>query len=290
MSRLTAFITLALAALMTVLTGLCRDLRVVYNTGRLYWYTLLGLNFMLRFAVISALLMVLLAACGGGEDDPEGFTRATATFEPGASTVDILFPQNGTVIYAEAVTVSGRLVGQPQQFTVQVVDLDENILVESTLDEQPGDWLVEMIHGYSGDPSELEIRAISAGEAAEIFDRANVLISDVSNRPAGAFGTVVLPAAGDMLGGDMIPVEGRASGATENTLTVELVREDGRMVDTRIVTLNNPYLIDEVPWQVELDRREADGPATLTVYTDDPSGEGRIELAVIEVELAEAAG
>jgi len=36
MSRLTVFITLALAAVMTALTALCGDLRVVYNTGRFY--------------------------------------------------------------------------------------------------------------------------------------------------------------------------------------------------------------------------------------------------------------
>jgi len=245
---------------------------------------------MLRFAVISALLIVILAACGGGQDDPEGFARATATFEPGASTVDILFPQNGSVIYAEAITISGRLVGQPQQFTLQVLDLDETVLVESTLDEQPGDWSVEVIHGYTGDPTEIEIRAVPAGAGTTVFDRASVLISDVSNRPEGAFGAVVLPTDGDVLGGDLLLVEGRASGATENMLTVELVREDGRMVAVQTITLTNPYVIDEVPWQVELERREANGPATLTVYTDDAGGEGRIELDAIEVELAEAAG
>jgi len=240
--------------------------------------------------ILFALLIMTLAACGGGDDDPEGFTRPTATFEPGASTVDILFPQNGTIIYAEAITVSGRLVGQPQQFTVQVVTLDDEILVESTLDEQPGDWSVEVIHGYTGDPTEIEIRAVPGGTSADVFDRAGVLISDASNRPDGAFGSIILPADGSEIGGDLIPVEGRASGATENTITIELARADGRLVAVETITLANPYFIDEVPWRIELDRQSASGPATLSIYMDDPGNGDRILLDQIEVEIVTAAG
>lgn len=240
---------------------------------------------------LSCLLMIVsilvLAACGGSSE-PERSTSPTATMEAGTGAVDILLPQNGSIIYAEAIQISGRLDGAAQQFAIRLVTPDDETITETTLDTQPGDWSVELAHGYTGDPTEVEIQAVSS--AGDVYDAATILLSDVSNRIEGSFALIHLPLDGDTVGGDMIPVQGRASGIAGDQLTVELVDSSNTVIDTQIVTLNNPYVIDEVPWQADLALNEATGAATIRVSAPDVESGEMIEYDRIAVVLSEAAG
>jgi len=238
-----------------------------------------------KYLVTIILCMLLLTACG--EDDPEGFGNPTDTSDPSASAVEITMPQSGSVIYAEAIQISGEVNGAAQQFDVRLVTLDETVIAETTVDSQPGSWSVELIHDYTGEPTEIEIRT---AQAEQTYDSVSILLSDSSQRPDGTFGEVIIPADNTVLGGDSIPVEGRASGLPENQLTVELLNADGTVLDTQRITLQNPYFIDDVPWQTLVERGTYTGPATLRItYTEATSGEPVI-IDEVSMTLTEAAG
>lgn len=234
--------------------------------------------------LLSLTILTLLAACGG--DDPEGFQDPTAAFEPGTSTVDILLPRTSTIIYAETIQISGMLADNPQEFSIRLLTPNGETLTEVQVNAQPGEWQTEVIHGYSGDPSEIEIKAVATN--GEIYDTESVLLSSITHRPEGVFASIIAPLEGDTVGGDSIPVEGRASGIESNSLTIELVDSNNTVVDTQLVPLNNPSVIDEVPWSAELNRGQATGSATIRISTTQASE--ITEFDRIAVILTEAAG
>jgi hypothetical protein len=234
--------------------------------------------------LLTVIITLTLVACG--DDNPEGFQEPTTTTEPGASSVDILLPQTSTIVYAESIQISGRLADSPQQFSIRLITPDGQTIAEAQVDAQPGNWQLEVVHGYSGDPSEIEIQAVAAN--GEIYDRESILLSSITHRPEGAFVSIIVPLDGDTVGGDLILVEGRASGIESDSMTIELIDSNNSIVDSQVVTLNNPAVIDEVPWSAELNRGQTTGSALLRI-----SGiqDGAItEFDQIAVVLSEAAG
>ena len=230
------------------------------------------------------IIPLLLAACGGGGTDSEGFTNPTATFEAGAATVNITAPPNGSIIYAEAIRISGDLLGSPQVFSIHLFTPDEQVIAETSVDAQPGEWQVELVHGYAGTPTEVEVVAASAD--GTVFDTSTVLLSDVSNRPDGSFATIDLPLDGDTVGGDTIPIQGRASGIEGGQLTLQLVDSANSVIDSETINLLNAFVIDDVPWQADLERGDATGSATIRLLSADESN----EFNRVAVTLSEAAG
>jgi hypothetical protein len=211
---------------------------------------------------VTFLLLLALAACGQG--NPEGFQSPTATVSPFTADVEILYPQDGSIIYSESLYAAGVVSESAQRFVLELVDADDTIITWTTIDAQPGEWEVELVHGYTGEPSEVIVRAVpdDAPDAGE-YDTATILISDSSHRPEGSFGQITMPQDGVEVGGDLVLVAGMASGVPDNTLTVELLAEDGRLIHAESAKLVNPYLIDAVPWQVEIAPGDYIGPASI---------------------------
>ena len=229
------------------------------------------------------LIILLLAACGG-DSDSEGFANPTATFEAGAATVNITAPPSGSIIYAESIRISGEVLGSPQAFSIRLLTPDEQVITETDVDAQPGEWQVELVHGFTGTPTEVEIMA--TGADGTVLDTSTVLLSDVSNRPEGSIATITLPLDGDTVGGDVIPVQGRASGIEGGLLTLQLVDSADNVIDSETMNLLNPFVIDDVPWQADLERRDATGSATIRLLSADEAN----EFDRVAVTLSEAAG
>lgn len=232
------------------------------------------------------LLALLLAACGG-TSDPQ-----TRSESPG---VIIRQPVNGSTIYAPALFVAGSS-GQAQTFRVQISDDNGDLLAQATVDAPAGEWSLELVHNYTGDPVEAIIRALpvvtpaSDDDAGEtIYSAVSVLLADLSHRPPGTWGRITLPANGDDMGGDLIPVAGLASGVADNTLTLTLTAADGRLLDTQTVIMHNPYHIDELGWEGSVSAGDYTGPATLSALFPAPDGGDDASVSV-QINIGEAAG
>lgn len=234
-------------------------------------------------AICVPILLLFLAACQGDSNQP------SATEPPPAASITIDSPQDGTVVYAETLYITGQTGSTAQNLKIELVDIDDNVIAETTVNAQPGGWQIELPHGYTGDPSEVIVRAVNADAGSEqVYDSATILISDITHRPDGIFGSITYPANGIEVGGDMLLIEGRASGAPENTIIVELVGET--VIDSQVITLMNPYFVDEVPWQAELATNGYTGQATIQVYITSPQDGSQVILDSIIVTVITAAG
>lgn len=218
---------------------------------------------MKRLTLLSA-LMLGLAACGGTSDNRTPATSAPDMF---AGEVEIVYPPNGTVIYAEVIAVHGTMFGaQDLTFTVQVNTIDGQLIAQTDVATERGDWQVELPHTYSGEPVEAVLRVIPIGVSEGIYTSVPLVIAGLSHRPEGVFGSLTRPTEGEVVGGDSIPVEGMASGVFEGTINLALVTPEGGIISEQIVTVMNPYFVDQVPWRSELVTNGHIGLARVWMY------------------------
>lgn len=243
-------------------------------------------NSAIRSLSLMLLLAGLLSACATTDSQ-----TSTPTTPPFTSEISVTQPQPGSVIYAETITVTGEVSGDAAQgFVVELLGPEGVVLASSQQEAAPGPWSVELPHTFSGEtaPATLRVRPPDAGEGSEVYASIALLIGDIAFRPEGVFAALIVPQDGDTLGGDTLAVEGTASGV--ESLTVELRDAAGDLIEAHTVALHNPYLIDEVPWQVAFERGERTGPAVIRVLAVDPSGGETSLLAEANVLLGEAAG
>lgn len=240
----------------------------------------------MRYLSVMLSLVILIAAACGGNGDTDAPTEAPDT--PEASGVIIAAPQAGTIIYAEMAFISGEVLEAEQTFRVELVDTEDNVIAETTLTESPGIWTAELEHGYDGDPTEITIRAVSEDDA--VLDSVSVMLSNMDERPDGSFGTIASPSDGDSIGGDSILVEGSASGLFENEFILALFDDAGESVAETFVLLNNPYFVDDVPWQAELIIGDYTGTGEIRAYYIDAESGDEVTLDSVTVEVEPAAG
>ena len=241
-----------------------------------------------RFVIAFGVVFVAVAIAAGvlllrPAPDPEGFQSPTDTPAPLSAAVSITHPPDGAILYAEALFVQG-IAEAPQTFRVEMVDIDGRVVVSGVVETAGGAWSLEMPHDYDGDPGEATMRVLPLTGDGE-YARRVVLLSPLSQRPEGTFGTVTFPTVGGQVGGDAIPVEGRASGVPQNALTVELIADDGRVLDTQTVTLLNPYYVDDIPWALTVAPGDYVGSATIEVTFS-----AQDDAEVIPVVVSSAAG
>jgi hypothetical protein len=212
-------------------------------------------------------VIVLLTACSGNESE-------SSTKAPNSSVlVDIVYPQSGSVIYSELIQIKGTVEPVGQLFRIQLIDPDDTVISQTVVLSDTTDWAIEVPLAYNGAPTETIVEAISyetPGETLEseiILDSATVLISNMDDRPNGIFGEIIDPIDGAELGGDSIIISGFASGIPDNVIFIELVAEDGSVVDSQSLTLENPYFVDYVFWRAELQIKGYVGLATLNAHS-----------------------
>lgn len=241
--------------------------------------------------LISLVTLILAGACGPGTP------AATLPPTPPEITgrVEITMPQPATVVYAEALYLSGTAENIPDnRFTLHLLDSDDQLLAQTAVTvQEDGRWQVELVHGYSGDPDEASILALPSypgAPAGGTYAARSIMLAGSSARPEGAFGSITGPLEGDSIGGDFIQVSGTVSGVFENEFTLELVSADGRVIDQRPVLTANPYYVDEVPWSAELATNGYTGPATVRAYDLSAHDGSEIALASVNITLTNTAG
>lgn len=188
----------------------------------------------------------------------------TPTIPALEGNVDILYPEDGAVIYSEVMTISGTAT--TSDFTLKLIGPDEQVIAQAA--GQAGDWKIELVHGYSGEPIEVNILAVPIDAKTGIdYDIATILLANIDSRPEGIFASITSPAEGDTVGGEMIQVGGMASGL--QTLSIALIGADGATIDSGNITLYNPYVIDNMPWTAEIATNGHTGGMEIRISSGD---------------------
>jgi hypothetical protein len=228
--------------------------------------------------VLTAILLLILAACAPAAQPMP--TALPPTASPPSQPVSIDYPLDGTVIYAQQVSLSGTSNGV-ELFRIELINPDNNVIAGETVTPGvDGKWSLQLKHGYTGEPTEITLaaRPVNGGDD---YDIRTIALAGAQYRPPGTFGTILEPGEGGTAGGDQIPVSGSASGVFENTLTVEL-SGGGKVISQQNVTLVNPGIVDEVPWTVSLPTNGYTGPAQLVAYTTSPKDGSRVVLGEVK--------
>lgn len=245
-----------------------------------------------KMTAMMLVLFLFLTACSSGEA-PQGQIEVVPTSETLQGAVDITFPMSGSIIYAETIILQGTASDIPEVgFQVQLITPDDSIISESTIQpDNDGNWFVEIVHEYNGDPTEVTILAKpSASDSTLDYDIESILLSTLDNRPDGVFGSIISPTEGTAIGGDFMLISGRASGLFENMFGVILENTEGEIITEIGVSLNNPNFIDDMHWEVELPRNDFIGNGIIRiVYQDMESGE-MVEMDAITVVVSAVAG
>lgn len=243
-----------------------------------------------RFTIILC-LVGLIVACTPNDPTPATVVTTIPTDAPLQGQVLIDAPTSGSILYSEVLYLEGTAQGLVDDtFMLRVVGVEGDTIAEATIRPEDGAWSTEIVHDYSGDPTEVTISARSAEATVRgDYDIVSVILSSLENRPEGTFGRITSPQAGGVIGGDSALVFGTASGIPDNTLTLTLQSSDGTPISERVLRLPSPYSVDDVAWTAELDTGDFTGAAVLTVSYLNADGEREI-LASTNVNISSVAG
>ncbi len=234
----------------------------------------------MRRSGFAALFFILLAGCSV-------VPAPTATPNPGSVTIQT--PQTGAMIYSPTLYLSGAANLPSNQFRLTVINALDETLLDTLITVQDGRWSYDMPNAPTGDPIEVTISALPATGGLDL-DTVSVVLASEAQRPAGVYGAILAPFEGDTVGGEIIPVSGTASGLFEGALNVDLTKPDGTIISGIVLTVENPGMIDEVPWQTEISTSNYRGPAVLHAYYHSAKDGTPVTLAKVAITVAEAAG
>lgn len=238
---------------------------------------------MMRY--LSLLLMItFMAACTPA-------VPASPIVPVPSGDVSITTPQTGAILYNPIFYVAGTATNLPAAgFILRAISTDEQVIGEMTVQPEGDSWAVELEHTRPEEPTEITLFALPVGNVAGDYDVISVVLSSEDQRPEGVFGTILTPFEGDEVGGDIIPVFGTASGLFEGTLIVALEQPDGTLIQEQVITVNNPGIIDEVPWSTEIPTNGYEGEAVIRAYYQDANTGNDVTLANVSVLVVFAAG
>ena len=210
----------------------------------------------------------------------------TPTLPALTGEVVIRTPPEGALLYAEVIHISGSAAGVPNnQFELTLTGPDTQSIASSTIRLAGDSWRIEMPHRYMGEPIEVTIAARPVDASiSSAYDLVTIAIAGLEYRPAGAFGAITFPEDGMSTGGDQIPVAGTASGIINNQLTLTLLSAGGTTVDSQAISLDNAFLIDEMPWSAAVSTNSYTGEAMLQLESEEQI------IAISRLRIHNAAG
>jgi hypothetical protein len=180
--------------------------------------------------------------------------------------------------------ISGTAEGLPDSGFTLVVTANEVEIARSRVLVHEAVWQVDLLHGYNGVTVETTIAALSSDPAlTEAYDRTLIAVGGLAYRPDGSMARMTSNTNEGTLGGDIIRVEGMASGLAQNQLVVRLLTPEDGLISESIISVNNPFVVDEMPWSADLSREEFTGAAVLEL--SDLSGQ-ILESQSVTVESA----
>lgn len=237
--------------------------------------------------ILLAIIILIVSACGAGDAVPD--VPPTPTEPPLIGGVDIFSPQLGSIIYAETLAVGGSIDGV-DAFRLTIETVNDDPLFDGIINNVNGSWQSEIIHGYQGEPIEAILTARSTDRRVSlVYDELAILIASVNYREDGIFGQILFPSDAQQVGGDAIQVSGTVSGLPDNRLSI-MLRHDEGLIDKQIITIDNPYRIDERVWSADLLTNGYLGRATIEVSYTDPVTETEHILDTISIVIGSAAG
>ncbi len=218
------------------------------------------------------LLSLILTGCA-----PQGKT----------GQITLVSPPDGAIIYSSALTISGTAQGiNGGGFIITVSDATGGLLTQKTALERDSAFNYELLHGYSGEPTAVTVRLTAADAPNDPpYATVYVTLASLEHRPEGVYVDISTPGLGDEIGGDVIAVQGRASGLQDPAFSVELVGSDGAVIDSVQITLPPSYIADDLPWSTALSPGATTGSAIIRVMAADGT-----QLAFVPVILSSAAG
>jgi hypothetical protein len=234
------------------------------------------------------LLVFALAGCTGGSP-----AAPTPTPPPSTSTgvVTITQPQSGAIIYGPTVYLAGTAENVPgNRFRLTAMTADDQPLFDTSIIVENGQWSYEAPNTRTGDPVELTISALPDKASGPDLDIVSIMLSNESQRPEGVFGSFTSPFDGDTVGGEVIPISGTASGLFEGNLNIGLEQPDGTVISGIVITVMNPGIMDEVPWQADMPTNGYRGPAVLRAYYHSAKDGSVVTLSTLSITVADAAG
>lgn len=235
-------------------------------------------------------LYIILSACQS--TPPLGEVTVFPTVPTIQGTVNIITPASGSIIYAESLWLAGESDNVPDEgFKIRIVTAEDEILAETTIQPENGQWQLEIVHGYAGDPTEVLVYALPVDERiTQDYDITTILISSLEQRPDGVFGRILSPQNSDTPGGDEILVIGSASGVFENEFTLAMLRPDGTEISSVQVIMLNPYFVDDMLWEASLPTNDYTGPATIKAFAFSAADGSEIPLGEVDVMISRIAG
>ncbi len=240
----------------------------------------------MRLSILIAVTLLLITACSIGEPA----STPIPTVPPLTGNVDIEYPQDGTVIYSELMHLSGTAQNL-SQFTLKLVNVDDTVIAQAEIQVgDDGNWQLELVHGYNGEPTEVTILALPSPEDERDYDIAIVMMAASSHRPDGTFGSIFTPFEGDTVSGDTIEVMGTASGLFEGDFILELVGSDGQVIESQIILVYGFSRLDELPWAANLATNSYTGPAQIRAYTISPRDGAENLLNSVSIIISATAG
>lgn len=240
------------------------------------------------FLVLTWALASLLLGCTPAQNAATP-AEGVATLPTAQGTVTITSPLAGSTIFAEALFVSGTAADVPaDRFRLIVTTTDDAVLADTSVTVENGVWGVELVHEYTGDPVEALI--VAQNSAGDNYDAESVVIASMDDRPEGTFGLILEPQPDAVVGGDQIEVVGTGSGLFENTLIMQLREPDGTVIAETIVTIDNPYFVDERVWVADLATEGHTGPASILIGYESAENGDFITLDETEIMVSEVAG
>lgn len=245
---------------------------------------------MIKKFILVILMLLVFVACTPSDTENNATLEATQATLQG--TVDIMSPLSGAIIYAETIFLSGTATDVPDEgFQIQLIAPDDSVVAEATVQPTDGQWAVDIVHNYTGDPTEVNIVAKSVDSTNTLtYDIESIVLSTLENRPEGTFGEITSPTDGTSIGGDSLLVSGRGSGFFENNFVLILEAPDGEVIEEIPVTLNNPNFVDDMLWEAEIPRGDFVGNAVIRmVYQDMESGD-MITIDSVDVIVSTVAG
>lgn len=163
--------------------------------------------------------------------------------------VALTSPIEGAIIYSEALYITGTIT-HPAPLQVDLL-VDDQPIASGLSRPSTEVWALEIHHAYAGDPIEASLR-VSNPETNDIYQEVMIVLSQLAERPDGAFGGVVSPSNGADIGGDFVVVQGRVSGVRDEIITVKLIDDRQTILDQQTIAIHNPYLVDDLPFRAEL--------------------------------------
>jgi hypothetical protein len=193
-------------------------------------------------------------------------------------SISIAVPAPGMVYYSDLLTFSGTASGVAgSRFLLVLADAQGQVAASVVVPIVNDQWQAFVPFSVA-EPTVLKAEARPVDRAvASAYAEAPVVVSPLSQRPEGRYGTIFSP-VGEVVGGEMIPALGSVSGLAERSVTLQVLAPDDTVLHSQDVALAADARIDEVPFAADLPTLGITGPVRLRLLA--PTGE-----ALDEVEL-----